>query len=94
MFNISTKISFDLSWRPKTHEVILTLPTNKKAAFSRFISTTCQGDFGSKEMNLLKIDHVILGQFRHALQRADGDSSTNKKPRPELYPSLPERKAG
>ena len=45
----------------------LTLPTDKKAAFSCFISTTCQGDFGSKPINLPKIGHVIFRQFRHAL---------------------------
>ena len=45
----------------------LTLPTDKKAAFSFFISTTCQGHFGSKPMNLPKIDRVIFRHVRHVL---------------------------
>ena len=45
-------------------------------------------------MNLPEIDHVIFRQYRHVLQRAEGDSTTKEKPRPFYNPSLPERKAG
>ena len=31
-----------------------------------------------------EIDHIMFRQYRHALQRAEGDSPTNKKPRPDL----------